>query len=694
MKLKKTNNNPTTILSGFLAVFILIGFFTAQSAFAGFDYMFFSINGDSTVTSMTQGDELFWGSNCDIGATINWEIWYDINSSSTIDPSLDFLLASENITDGNPITEADPILDGWAIMGAFNLVAEPGNYIFRAKDIATNSTLQKVLTMLPMPSPPNQITGQISIPGFPAPNSFLANRFINAESESGDEGAFLATTDINGFYSINIGNNSFGVEFFIEPQVVPGFVSSEYISAIVSGVVGGNDFVYTAATDSVWGFVKDNFGTLINFEGAVFSIEQEFDIEKFATTHNGRYVIYFSDLDKGDWVLEADDFIYNPTYLATEQFSFNHDTLGSFQHDIILTKTDAEIYVRVTENDGLPINNYNINAYSFALSGWTNAISGVGMDNIATLHVSSLDNSGWSISIDKYNEDFQMPLGLIVLNNYIPNVSPGETVTLEIIEGQLIAGTIAQDPEDSPIFWEDVIVNASNFGFLGNYNFDARVGDAGNYSLYTDTGLYSLSVYAEGYVTDPAWRSIDVIGDTTGSGLGFTINETHFTLSGTLVDVPLPLDDPFYQVIARTGTNGTDGYYVAANVDEFTGTYSMSLSDGIWTITPPCCFNGEQAPDTIITIGEIPDIARVVDFVYTTNEGCCLTPGDANHDGTVDIVDLTDFVAYMFNGGQPPVCFEEFDNDGTCEDGIVNLTYFIDWMFGGGPAPVDCHICP
>ena len=76
--------------------------------------------------------------------------------------------------------------------------------------------------------------------------------------------------------------------------------------------------------------------------------------------------------------------------------------------------------------------------------------------------------------------------------------------------------------------------------------------------------------------------------------------------------------------------------------------------------------------------------------IVTTILSCCVLRGDINHDGSIDITDLTFFVDYMFGGGPPPPCLEEADlnNDGTID--ITDLTYLVDYMFGGGPAPVRC----
>jgi len=92
--------------------------------------------------------------------------------------------------------------------------------------------------------------------------------------------------------------------------------------------------------------------------------------------------------------------------------------------------------------------------------------------------------------------------------------------------------------------------------------------------------------------------------------------------------------------------------------------------------------------------GEIAADALAFFLEYLAHDsGCCAVPGDANHDGTADISDLTYFVDFMFADGPEPICPEEFDNDSNCDLDISDLTYFIDFMFGGGPEPMACHTC-
>ncbi len=645
------------------------------------DYIFFSVNGDTTVSSMTQGDEFYWASNCDVGATLNWQIWYDVNGNNVIDTASDVLLNSENITDGNLLNESNPVPDGWSIAMPFQLGAEPGGYIFRATDVVTAVSVQKTLTMVAMPSPPNQVTGRIVIPGYPAPNSFLANRFVIAESDMGYPGAFLALTDANGDYSMNVGAGGTGLDFWVRANNVPGFVSPDAIAVTASGVVAAGDLVYTAATDSVWGYVKDQFGAVIPYETDVGARPQFGGAsERGTTTSGGRYAIYFTDADKGDWEIESSS-INSPIYLSPLSFPFSHDTLNSFQHDIILTSTDAEIYARITENGGAPTNYYLVNSYSSSLEVWGETVSGIGADNVATLHVSTLDMSGWSIGISTWDEDLPIPPGLILSPVTAEGVAPGDTVDLALVAGLLVGGTITQDPGDDPVDWSNVWIGA------GAYNTSAD--PDGSYHLYTDVGAYYMGVYADGYITNPEQRYVNVTGDTTG--LDYTINRTHCRVTGTLTNVTLPLDGSYYGVEARTGTDGTNGYHVWAPVDSATGTYTMYLCDGDWTIIPPCCLpDVNDADSALVTIAEAPsDTTKTVDFVYST--GCCLLRGDVEHSGAINIADLTYLVAVLFQGGPEPPCFEESDVDSSGDRNVSDLTYLVAKLFQGGPDPLPCN---
>ena len=68
--------------------------------------------------------------------------------------------------------------------------------------------------------------------------------------------------------------------------------------------------------------------------------------------------------------------------------------------------------------------------------------------------------------------------------------------------------------------------------------------------------------------------------------------------------------------------------------------------------------------------------------------GCCVTPGDFDHDGAFNIADVTAGIARIFGGGPAPFCNDEADADGNNTFNIADVTYGIARIFGGGPAPI------
>jgi len=73
--------------------------------------------------------------------------------------------------------------------------------------------------------------------------------------------------------------------------------------------------------------------------------------------------------------------------------------------------------------------------------------------------------------------------------------------------------------------------------------------------------------------------------------------------------------------------------------------------------------------------------------------GCCNTDGirgDFNNDGQLNVADLTALVAYLFQNGAPPDCFEEGDVNGDGAINIADLTYLVAYLFQGGPPPLPC----
>ena len=664
---------------------LILGLCCGQSALAVTDYIFFVINGDTTAPALVQGDTLSWGSNCDVGSSVYWEIWYDMNGNSTIDEGVDLILESTKFTDGSASDLSGPDPDGIVLSPEIVLALPVGNYIFKGVDLADSIGTARNLSNSSMVSPPNVISGTISIPGHPAPDAALGNVIISVNNDDETSGIYAGKADINGDYQINILASGTGQIFTLGPEPSPGFVSPDKQSVLISGVVGNIDFIYGIPVDSIYGYLKDDVGDLIHSYAWV-ECEEQYPGSRHEEVRlqSSRYSFAFGADQLGDWGLNIDGSSLVPSYLIPTEFFFSHDTLGSFQHDIVLLRPDAVIYARITENGGLPAHRYAVQAESRTIGYSTRTVSNSGTDNIVAVPVSTQDPDSWALWIEMYEDDYPIPDGLIPGTVASYALSPGDTIDLPLVSGLEVSGVIVQDPEDASIDWSNVDVGLWE---SDNKNFNTEVDPDGSFTLYADTGSYFMSVYADGYISDPAYRLVDVTGDTTG--LGFTINESHCRIAGTLNNLPLPLNSSTNSVWAVTGSNGLDGYGVMATMDSVTGTYLMYLGDGDWTIHAPY-FENYTTPDPMeITIGEAPDTVRTIDLNYLQQYAC----GDANTDGNINISDAVYIINYIFRGGAAPYPYCAGEADGSGSLNISDAIYIINYGFRGGPPPVD-DCCP
>jgi hypothetical protein len=80
--------------------------------------------------------------------------------------------------------------------------------------------------------------------------------------------------------------------------------------------------------------------------------------------------------------------------------------------------------------------------------------------------------------------------------------------------------------------------------------------------------------------------------------------------------------------------------------------------------------------------------AKNIVWLADTNcvhQTCCRVEGDADRNGTLNIVDLTIYVARMFTGFNPWICYLEGDYDDSGSINIVDITKVVTRLFGGGP---------
>jgi hypothetical protein len=614
--------SPRSWIAFGLLLFVLLSF---QTAMAVTNYIFFSVNGDTSRTSITQGENIAWGANCAVGATLTWEIWIDLNANSVIDPASDMILATFAIADGDTSSDqgppdTNPIPDGWYLSSPMLLGVAPENYIFKAIDQSDATSAQRTLLCNPLLSPPNMFRGQITITGVSAPNPVLENVWIEGKPQGNDDQMWGALTNDSGFYQMNISDAGTGLLFQIRPSDIPGYVTPSDEMRTVSGIIDGVNFAYSAPTDSLYGQIKDQNGTLIIRPIYVYCYPNNGGNGREVQSLNGTYKFYFGPSQYGQWNIGVNPSDVIPDYLYPNNFNFDNTIIHSLQHDLVCYTSNAVIYARVTENGNNPSHEYMVQAQSNNLQCGTMTVSGMGLSNLATLHITSLDPSGWNLGITNWNNQYPIPPGFVLdPQNQTWNRHPGDTVSLNFIYGKMIRDTVTIDPGDPNVTWDNVWVNLYRDG----YGFNTQCDNNGIFTLYADTGTYSLGVSYMNYLTKPSGRTVRVTDDTIG-GLGFNLNWTHCHVTGTLVNVPLPL--PYSTGVSAHTESNNNGYSNWAAVDSLTGTYSIWLCDGNWNFDPPYIPGRNQPQPPSITISEMPDSARVVDFIYLDPNGI----GDPN----------------------------------------------------------------
>jgi hypothetical protein len=69
-------------------------------------------------------------------------------------------------------------------------------------------------------------------------------------------------------------------------------------------------------------------------------------------------------------------------------------------------------------------------------------------------------------------------------------------------------------------------------------------------------------------------------------------------------------------------------------------------------------------------------------------DACDFICGDVNGTGTVNILDITFLINYVYKGGPAPDPVEAGDTNGNGVINILDITYLINYVYLGGPAPI------
>ncbi len=112
---------------------------------------------------------------------------------------------------------------------------------------------------------------------------------------------------------------------------------------------------------------------------------------------------------------------------------------------------------------------------------------------------------------------------------------------------------------------------------------------------------------------------------------------------------------------------------------------NLSVHQSIYPTTDPCynsttnsatCF-GFDGRILLFTSGTVSELV-----------GCCQVAGDANHDGSQNIADITFMIERLFSGGPAPACLDESDVNADGATNITDLTLMIAHIFQGQTGPI------
>ncbi len=172
----------------------------------------------------------------------------------------------------------------------------------------------------------------------------------------------------------------------------------------------------------------------------------------------------------------------------------------------------------------------------------------------------------------------------------------------------------------------------------------------------------------------------DESGSSAEMVLGLNINESVSITTTSLPSATVELPYTF-QLEASGGTGGKIWSDMTGALD---GSGLTLSSDGLLTGTPLA------VSDIEITV-EAEDICGSMDeVVFTLSIRPAYVCGDADGNESVNILDVSFLIAYIYRGGPAPDPIESADADAGGSLNILDVTYIIAYLYKDGPAPV----CP
>lgn len=505
-------------------VFVLVASVPAYST----DYVYVSVNGDTSAGSMVSGDTLAFGCNL-TGRGVWWEVFIDLDHSGDVSSQDKFLVGFRQVD--QDFWFAYGMMDGdsaagWVRFDLGRAGVTPGyTYISMATDTDGSSAFD-TLAVSHLSAPAGIITGSVSLEGVMAPDSSLA--MIEVEASLDTIGGFwTAFTDTNGDYIIEVDSNGLGLVYSIGPtSTMYPYVTPDHDTMTLVDTLFNMDYSYELPSAMVKGSVLDDAGDSLP-AGISMDANSEVMGSRGASLYEpGRYFFPFSDSEMGDWSIGLSGYGLFPFYLAPPSHQVALALGDTLVEDFVVYRADTSILGVVTIVDTVPLDTFHFLLAECETSGVGLSVTSCdSMTGVYELGVNSSDTLSWRVVIDPMGGD-RIP-GFVVEDGFARmGVEAGDSVNFNFVPAtDTIGGHISfhasvpgslQFPLDTltlfNVYWTSPLFpfkNVARFTKPDPSGFYQIPSEPDTYALFCtdfpDTDYYSVPFY---------YDSLVIVGDT------------------------------------------------------------------------------------------------------------------------------------------------------------------------------------
>ena len=583
------------------------------------------LNGQQHGAVMTQGDTLWWQITLPPGGTSANEIWVDLNNNNRIDPDSDMVLFKFSQTDGE--MGDPPDMDGM-VNGQIYLRIKaglaPAHYLMAAT-VGMDSDTSDV-TVNPLPQPAFTVSGKVTVP----PGVSPANLYLQAEMEADTSMVFWAAlTDSAGNYTIAFDSTATGSEWKIrfEGNALPQYIPVPHDTILTLNQNYSNvNFVFQEANTKLAGRVLDARTEMPIGVGDVWvHLMNGFD-NSYDVNTDGTFFVplqldspTFGEIGVGGPFIEG-HFLYPPSR------KFQISPGDSLNFTFALYPADASIAGKIR------INGTEVPQRPFRVF-MTDTSVGTGQAYSDTnggfsVPVSSMGQNYWP-NLDNEQVDSMMQLGYTLRVFPMHQVSPGDSVYFNFVQGGFISGTVT-DEQMTPMAGFVVVVRMMDGGNVWRDTTD----NAGHYSVGPlPDGAYFVRVPSqhgmsgEFYNHKANWDSADpvqVASGSTQSDIDLTVHPAGF-IAGVVQQSGQPVFGmPVeFHLLSQFGPQ----FYAKTKTDENGHYVSPPLPDGAYFVRAVTDTNrmagvyydnalNEMDADTVYVT--VPDTTQPIDFMLQT----------------------------------------------------------------------------